>query len=362
MRCISILSVGMLVLITCAHASISIRMGCYNSNDEMGMSIDGTNVMFDAFCALEPESLEYSNGGSSTFSEADYSYSLSLNGRTLFSNAETDSGMFSWSGRIEAGGELGLDVIRASSKSAVRDGRLNVGYGNDEFKVYEIVEAADSGYQQQAQLDPGSVASRGTGSTLRPVSGLEENLKLRTNGNADTMKADDGAATAQEDTSTLQGIRYSIGVQAPRIDKQGSIDACVMGQTEAQWATEVNFNPENYFFGMRAIGIGFAPIDELGMTGQATEFPVQILPPGNVEIQYRDKTAPDTPEPWEKYLEVVEEKSREFDNTYGGSTPALWYYLENVFKNEVPVNIQYTTGYLKPLERYQLSMVFKVDK
>jgi hypothetical protein len=92
-------------------------------------------------------------------------------------------------------------------------------------------------------------------------------------------------------------------------------------------------------------------------------------PPGNVKISYKDKTDSETSESWdpwaeplEKYLELIDQQSRIFDSTYAGkSTPALWYYIENVYENKIPANIYYNPN-LKGLEQYQLSMEFKVSE
>jgi hypothetical protein len=95
------------------------------------------------------------------------------------------------------------------------------------------------------------------------------------------------------------------------------------------------------------------------MIGQATGFPQQILPSGNVEISYKDK-----PDPFDAagYAELVGKESQKFDSAYAGkSTPALWYYLNNLYENKVPIDVYYTNANtLKPLEQYQLSMAFKV--
>jgi hypothetical protein len=78
-----------------------------------------------------------------------------------------------------------------------------------------------------------------------------------------------------------------------------------------------------------------------------------------VEISYKDK-----PDPFDAagYAELVGKESQKFDSAYAGkSTPALWYYLNNLYENKVPVDLQYTSGNrLMPLEQYQLSMAFKV--
>ncbi len=406
--------IGILLLtscVMCTDAHISLQMSYYNSDDDMSMSLEGANLAFESFCTIEPHSLTYSNGGSSKQPQAEYSYSLALNGETTFSSAETDSGMFGWSGNVDAGGDLGLDSLKVSTVSAVKDGSLNVAYGNDDLKVQEMVEAEKSGYQQQAQLGPNTVFSKGSGSTLQPVTGLAEILLASTKQSSfDTTETEDDTAEKGEtsessnalktDSANLessndaaesttssdagsnpesdpassesqsQGIRYTINVQNIPKNKQGTIDSDVMGRTEAQWATQVKSESDEYYsFGVKTRGIGFAPIDELDMIGKATGFPIQILPPGNVKISYKDKTDSETSESWdpwaeplEKYLKLIDQQSRNFDSAYAGkSTPALWYYIENVYENKIPANIYYNPN-LMGLEQYQLSMEFKVSE
>lgn len=374
--------IGILLAISCAmfaDAQIALQMSYYNSDDDISMSLDGANLAFESFCALEPHSLTYNNAGSSKQPEAEYSYSLALDGETMFSSAETDSGMFGWSGNVEAGGDLGLNSLRVSMRSAVKDGSLKLAYGNDEFKVQEMVETDNSKYQQQALLGPGTVVSVGSGSTLNPVPGLAENLAARNAGQdvTRTIQTDDDDLNEEvktnsdpqensiEDSTSSenqdQGIKYSLNVQTAGAEKQGSIDADVMGLTEAQWFTQVKFEPEDYSIGVRVRGIGFAPIDELEMIGQATGFPQQILPPGNVKISYRDRNISDTPELWEKYPELIEIESQDFYSAYAGmSTPALWYYLNNMYQTEAPLGLYIPIDPLEPLEKYQLSMAFEV--
>jgi hypothetical protein len=407
-----VILIGILLVtssLMCANANIALQMSFYNSDDEMAMSLEGENLAFESFCALEPDSLLYDNGGSSKQPDAHYSYSLSLNGETIFSSAKTDSGTFGWSGHIDAGGDSGANSLGVSPYSAVKDGTLNIAYGNNEFQVQETVKTVNSGYGQKAQLSPGAVVSSGSGSTLKPVPGLAENLLARTTNQASTsstktnddtttgkgktsessidpktgdedqegtketpeLQATSGKGSNQESAtesiasgeSQPQGIEYSINVQNGVKNKHGSIEADIMGPTEAQWLTQVNYDSNGYFFGARARGIGLAPIDELGMIGQATGFPKQILPPGNVEISYKDKPGPEIDSfDAEDYAEFVAKESLDFDSEYPGkSTPALWYYLNNLYQNKVPVDPQYTSGNrLLPLEQYQLSMAFDV--
>jgi hypothetical protein len=378
-----------LLVVSCminANAHIALQMSYYNSEDDMSISLEGENLAFDSFCTLEPDSILYDNGGSSKNIDADYSYALSLNGETVFSSAETDSGMFGWSGHAEAGGDLGLDQLKVSSTSAVKDGRLNIAYGNNDFKVQEMIEAEESGYSQKAKITPKSVDSDGSGSTLQSVPGLAENLLARstnvaatatteTDANAKKAKektqaastdsqtdgnsqespsgAGDSSESTTENKDLHQGIKYFMAVEDSANNKHGSIEAQIMGSTEAQWKTQVKFGSDEYLFGVKTRGIGLAPIDELSIIGKATGFPTQILPPGNVNIKYEDKIT--------EYTKSIEKELQDFDSEYAGkTTPALWYYLNNLFQNEAQIPSYTSTDSLAPLERYQLSMAFNV--
>jgi hypothetical protein len=223
-----------------AAASVDLNMGYYNSFDDMAMSLEGSNLDFGSSCILMPQSITYDNGGASNQPQAEYSYSLALNEERAFSSAETDSGMFAFYGAVRTGGENNENLMKISANSGVKDGRLNVAYGNDEFEVQETVEAEDSVYQQKADISPTIVSSSGFGSTINPVPGLAENLMARMTGEvadeadevnvadeadvvgeadvADEADVVDEADEANEDANPVpqegkdQGIRYSINV------------------------------------------------------------------------------------------------------------------------------------------------------
>lgn len=358
MRRVLFIMATMTFCIINAGASVDLQMGYYNSNDDTSMSLEGSNLNFGSTCTLLPQSIEYNNGGASIQPRTEYSYSLSLNGETAFSSAETDSGMFAFQGSVKAGGYKNDNLLKVSAKSGVKDGHLKTAYGNDEFMVQEEVEAENSVYEQRADLDPNSVSSTGFGSTLTPVPGLAENLMARSTGQAAPSTEDAGSSTTER---REQGVEYSLQVQNVRDEREGYVDANVMGLTEAQLATQVKFGGEGYLFGTKMRGIGFAPIDDLSMEGQATGLPIQTLPPGDVEISYRDPPSSDEPEPWEEYTDLVDEESEKFDSEYPGeSTPALWYYLNNEFQIEVPVYVYYPSyNPQEPVETYQLGMVYE---
>jgi hypothetical protein len=360
MKYILIIMAIMASSIVGSGANVELNMGYYNTHDDMSMSLKGSNLNFGSACTLLPQSIKYSNGGASIQPKTEYSYSLTLNGDTTFSSAQTDSGMFAFKGAVDVGGHDNKNLLKLSAKSGVKDGSLKTAYGNDKFQVQEVVQAENFVYQQQADLGPKTVSSTGFGSTLTPVPGLADNLMMRSTGQL-TPDAETAPAVAE---GKDQGVIYSIQVQNPGGEKEGHIDAKVMGLAESQLATYTKFDDDKkYTFGAKMRGIGFAPIGELEMAGQATGLPLQTLPPGDVEISYKDPSETDEDEEnWGGYPELVDKKAEEFDSDYPGkSTPALWYYLNNEFTIEVPVYVYYPPySLLDSVETYQLGMVYSV--
>jgi hypothetical protein len=344
-----LLIVLLISLAATAEASVSLQMNFYNSDDSMSMSLEGYNLEFESFCELAPDSLLYNNGGTSKKDDAEYSYSLSLNGESLYSAARTDSGKFDFHGNIDAGSSQG-DLFRVSARGAVKDGGINLAYGNNELKVREVVDTENSGYQQEVQIKPGYVSSQGSGSTLQPVPGLMEKL---------TASGDSSGST--QTTQAIQGIRHSLELEYA--EKTGSIYTDVMGSTEAQWATKVSCDSNNYFFGVKVRGISMEPLNDLDMTGKASNFPTQILPPGRVNISYNsDFMLPDFKSP-ENYAAVVDDEFSEFDAQYPGiSTPSLWYSLNNLYYNKVPMTYTPISDPSVGLEIYNFGMGFAVNE
>lgn len=382
-------------LVATAEAYISLQMNFYNSDDSMLMSLEGYNLEFESFCELTPDSLLYNNGGTSKKDDAEYAYSLSLNGESLYSSAETDSGKFEFHGSIDAGKSEG-NLFTISSRSAVKDGKLSLEYGNNELQVQETANAKSSGYQQEVQIKPGNVISQGGGSTLESVPGLMEKLKAISEGSesSNTAQAEDDAGSKKEngdmlpttqstqasdnsadpedveseiedisDTegSQIQGIQHSLELKYG--DKTGSIYTDVIGSTEAEWATKVSCDPDAYFFGVRVRGVSTEPLEDLDMTGKASNFPDQFLPPGTINISYNnDYVMPDI-ESAEDYAEMVEEEASYFDAKYSGaSTPSLWYALNNLYYNKVPIEYAPVSNFSVGLEIYNFGMGFTVNE
>jgi hypothetical protein len=366
-------------LTTISGANVGLQMDFYNSNDGMSMSLDGSNLGFGASSSLMPDSIKYDNGGSSNEPAAEYSYSLTLNADNAFCGAKTDSGGFAWAGKVDTSGDN--EKLKVVAVSSVKNGNLNDYYGNNKFEVQEVSKAENSGYAQQALIKPDSVNGGGSGSTIKPVPGLVEALMARTGNRSSTSNAQSetslaGNSNPSETTvseSKDQGLIYSMKVQNVETKKHGSIDSNLMGRTEAQWSTNAIYVPGACLFGAKVRGIAFAPTSELDMTGKDTDFPTQILPPGTVDISYTDPiktTKPTTeqtktPEPGDQYPGLVDSAYKDVDSAYPGiTTPALWYYLHNLYQINIDESViippeshpTYTPS--TALERFDFGMGF----
>ncbi len=397
------------LLIVSAEASVSLQMNYYNSDDSMSVSMDGYNLEFESFCELYADSMLYNNGGSSKNSDAKYSYSASLNDKSAFSSAETDSGKFAWSTNIVA--DSSSNEFKVATKSEVKDGHLRLNYGNEEIRVKETMNAENAVYSQQAGFIDDSINSQGGGSTIQPVPGLAEKLaKLNNNANNNDQsgteddassgsKGDDSSpkvSSTSEQVSSLastpsgtdngdladnsqdgnpeddgessetpseekqpQGITHNMEITYD--DRKGSVETDVMGITEAQWVTGAGYDRGKYYFGTKVRGVSTEPMDDLEMTGKAANFPTQTLPPGEVKIVYNNEF-----DPWElvddkDYAAMVDDEFRDFESEYSGvSTPALWYSLSNLYYKKGPVTYTRISDPSLGFEIYNFGMGFTI--
>jgi len=403
-KTVTLLLVAALLMLS-AEASMSLQMNYYNSDDSISVSMDGYNLEFESFCELYADSITYKNGGSSKQPDAEYSYSISLNEKSAFSSAETDSGEFAWNSNIIA--DASTEEFNVAAKSEVKDGHLSLNYGNRDMSVKETVDAENAGYSQQARFIDGSVESQGGGSTLQPVPGLAEKLTaLTSNANSndssgtkdDSSESSSGDETSPKGSSTSeqlmdiassasvaandgqdddsenegssetsseekqsQGIKHTMEIVYGK--RTGSVETDVIGVTEAQWVTRAGYDGEQYFFGTKVRGVSTEPMDDLEMTGKAANFPTQIMPPGEVKIVYNNEF-----DPWElvndkDYAAMVDSEFRDFDSQYSGvSTPALWYSLSNLYYEKGPVTYTLISDPSLGFEIYNFGMGFTVKE
>lgn len=315
-------------LLTTAQA-ISLQMNFCNSDDTLSMDLSGTNLDFDASAELQADSVFYSNGGSSTDPECSYSYALTLNGQTLESGAETNSGSFSWHASADSNykGDGSMSLALAT-KSAVKNGILEDHCSNSNIKVDEMVKAAGAGYSQQTRATPDNIILKGAGGTL-----------------------------SSNQITDLAEVHQIISMSGD--EKSGNMESNVRGDTKTYWTNGITADDSKCTFGTAIRGISNNPVDgnNHGMEGQVSGFPIQSLPPGKVRISY---TTEDEIE-MANLLADFNNRYNEFKTKYPEPpTNALEYYLvQKAFVD--PIEDEPTDGTQNPAGNYYLmSMGFDV--
>lgn len=146
--------------------TMSLSCSLYNSEDSLSVSLDGENFDFMGSAILDPTSLYYRNGGGSTQPDCSYDYSVSFDGVTLESGAESDSGAFSWHANADSNycgdGARSFDL---SAKNMVNDGTLSSHYSNPDHSVEEDVDVEGAHYSENIKLSEGDMDAEGLGAS-----------------------------------------------------------------------------------------------------------------------------------------------------------------------------------------------------
>jgi hypothetical protein len=318
-----ILALGFVLLITLcsiADADLSFKCNLYNSEESISTDLQGDNLNYAAFAELNPDSIYYSGGGFSTEPDCSYSHSITNNGKALESSAKTDSGELMFHSLVDSNycGDGGK-AFELSLKNVVANGFLNSHYSNPDLSVEKTTDLNMAIYSESAGIDANQVQSMGSGVTLV----FDENNK-ETAGGDDTATADSG--TSQN--AVTKDITQIISVEGR--DKQSKIETNLHGDVDAVWKNGVMANANDYYLGSAITGVTRGSQDRMEMVGEATGFPMQRLPPGEVDLSYKVIENEDfSAEEIEKILEDFREEQDRFKEEYPiGTNQALWYYLD----------------------------------
>jgi len=354
MRLLKLLSLFLLsiCLSGMGDAVVSLQMSLCNSDDDLSIDLIAENMDFHAMANLMPDSLLYQNGGVSTQPDGYYSYSITLNGETLESGAETNSGSFSLSATADSNsyGD-GSSRFSLGANSKVKNGDLKIYYANPDNRVEETIHTDNAVYSQKVMTTPSSMKSSGLGAiigTSQPDSNAgdsnaEEGFDQKENNNDNPP----------EESPQITGVREVMSVTGA---KSAIIETNVNGNTLAQWRDGFRSNPSGYAFGQEIQGIVRTSLNELEMKGEAMGFPTQRLPPGDVKISSRHVSEI---EEEARFKHIIGEISAFKEEYPQSETPALWYYLnQKAYINPEEGDSPGITH--KPLELYKMSMGFTI--
>ena len=331
-----LLSISLAALIflgSIAQAEVSLQCNFYNSEDEVSMSLEGSNLGFSAQVILEPDFLSYDNGGSSNDEDSHYSYNLNFNGKSISSGAETNNGGFGWSAiansNIDGEGSKALSV---TSHSQVADGYLDTYSANSYLNVARSIAVNNGYYSETSTIGADNLNSKGSG-TIK-----NEKTKASSTGgdNKGSTDSTDTNADAMNPGSTSQNNGFIQLMTMSSDKKESSVNTVVQGDTQAQWGNYVETKPNLNVLEVGVDGHTDSSVDalNLGMTGKATGYPTQSLPPGSLKIT-STKTNPADKKAIEGQ-EFIESLVGDFNTDYGLSPKLLWYYLnQNAWVNPI---------------------------
>jgi hypothetical protein len=325
-----------------------------NSDHEVADEIKADSASYSEALQLDQDSMSSKGKGYTTQPEFSYSFEQMVDGQSLGSGMESDSGAAKWAFSIRPDSlEDESSKTAVSAEGGVEDGYLKSTYFNPNIRVDEDVEVSGATYFQKARIDLEQLDSTGNGVTREEESPSEGDVSDDSDSEEnylDENPANDPSMT----NSDAKDIKDSLSISSA--DKSGSITTSLTGDTRALWHSDVSSNPEEYSFSMLVNGQGtIEDMDEFGMEGEASGLPAQVLPAGTVEISY------DYPrDDFQDHLELTEEEIRDFCEDYGLTTPgpSLWYYLQQksyLYPYEVPIDPDWAA---LPEDYYRMSMAF----
>lgn len=323
------------------------------SEHEVTDEIETDGASYSEAFQLDQDSMNSKGKGYTTMPEFSYSFEQTVDGQSLGSGAESDSGAAKWSFSIRPDSlEDGSGKTSVSAETGVEDGYLKSTYFNPNIKVDEEIAVDGAAFFQKASIDMAQLDSTGNGVTHEEESSSEDDAD---NSDLDQNYLEENSADdPSEIGSGTRIIKDSLSISSA--DKSGSIEAGLTGDTKALWHSGVSSNPKEYSFSMLVNGQGtIEDMDEFGMEGEASGLPAQTLPTGTVDISY------DYPrEDFQDHLELTEEEIRDFCEDYGLTTPgpSLWYYLQQksyLYPYEIPIDSEWAS---LPEDYYRMSMAF----
>ncbi len=311
MSLIKLITISLLVIGLFAEPgySIDLSMNFYNSFDDLSVSLAGENLDFDGSAILMPDSLKYSNGGQSNQPEGYYSYSIALNDNAIGSGAATNSGAFGWQTKVDLNSKGdGSRTFTLSKYNFVEDGILESSSSNPNTKIDQVIIANNAAYLQKATISQDCINSNGKGVTME-------------------IKTADQSPTEPENAqdAPTKGFLTITGVSQD--DTFVIISTNAQGDMNTQFGDRIRSVPSNFDAGNSVVGYSKTQMTNLEMVGQATGFPTQRLPPGDLKASIKEGTE-GTPPEIVSIGEHYQQEMTSFRNRYPQSSNPLWYLID----------------------------------
>ena len=243
-----------LLILAPGLSTVSVNYNFYNDESSLSNSLAVENAAYSDYVTLTPDDIAFAGGGSSMLPDGSFSQSISYsqggNKNHLSSSVKTTSGSFGWSSKLMQA-EDKPSSIKMGATYSVSDGNADVRFANDELETNKELTVIGGNYIGGANINPDKLVSSGSG-------------ELSPNGD-----------------STIQDFFYIEDIKG----KWGWIDLRQEGtDIRSKWMDSVQATADLQLYGM-AIGIGAEDgKTAVEMIGDASDFPMQHLPPGNLEV------------------------------------------------------------------------------
>lgn len=308
-----------------AEADTAIDITVYNSEDVFSSSLDGENFRFNSLAAINRDSLKYKDGAISNDPICHYSYDAVLNQEKIGAGADTDSGGFAFGALADCNSNCdGSRSFNLQSTTMVKDGMMRSYNYNSKHRIGQTMDLTNAIYFQKGSIGTEKIDTSGKGGTI----------------------------DIPEDSSSpdIKGVQ---SVQTVTGSKSASISQDVLGDDELLWVDNFESDSSGFVMEQKMKGMIRSPDGSFEMKGEATGFPDQILPPGEVDIKYRIY------EPrLEEIVKDFSEEIEKFREEYPDASPGIFYYL-NTRGYWLNPDI-YNQTPLTPAEYFEMKMQFTV--
>ena len=233
-------------------------------------------------------------------SESEFSHSMFVENdetsENIAASLKTDSGEYEWKKGVTASPE-GL-AMGMSVGCAVEKGNLEASYSNSIAAHTEELTTNGAQYSVITAINSSTISSKGVGKSKK--SAEDENM----NGDLSHKIHVEGQGKWAEISTNL---------------------TCNSTDTDYTWEKSARALPQNSSLGMALIGVSKnGSVEILEMDGEASDFPAQHLPPGEVIV---------TIEEVNPVIEDLNESIKAFYEEFAKNPTALFYSIDQQFFN-----------------------------
>lgn len=239
------------LLISPALATVTVSSNYYNEDSSLSNDLTIDSGIYSDFTLLDQNDIFFTGGGKSTQPSSSFSQDIaSVNGQNkdaVSSSVKTSSGSFGWSS-TRSSDEAG-NKVKMNTKYSVSDGNVQAHFSNDRFETGKDLTVTGGSYIGVADIFPDNLYSAGNGYTPIGNNLLDESIFI---GDSDNW---------------------------------GWIDLYQDGTgIKSKWRDLVQASPDSQLYGMSMETAALDGEAVFGMTGDASGFPMQHLPAGNLEV------------------------------------------------------------------------------